>query len=77
MNYVSTRGKAPILGFDDVLLAGLARVRSEFSAEPNAAAQFLAVGESPPDAKLAAIDHAAWAAICLAIMNLDETLTKE
>ena len=25
MNYVSTRGAAPILGFDDVLLAGLAR----------------------------------------------------
>ena len=25
MNYVSTRGKAPVLGFDDVLLAGLAR----------------------------------------------------
>ncbi|MEK9752762.1 MAG: pyridoxal-phosphate dependent enzyme, partial [Rhodospirillaceae bacterium] len=25
MNYVSTRGAAPVLGFDDVLLAGLAR----------------------------------------------------
>ena len=25
VNYVSTRGKAPVLGFDDVLLAGLAR----------------------------------------------------
>lgn len=25
MKYISTRGKAPVLGFDDVLLAGLAR----------------------------------------------------
>ena len=25
MNYVSTRGEAPILGFSDALLAGLAR----------------------------------------------------
>jgi len=25
MRYISTRGAAPILGFDDVLLAGLAR----------------------------------------------------
>ncbi len=61
----------------DTLLAGLARVRSEFSADPDAAAQFLAVGESPRDVKLAAVDQAAWATICLAIMNLDETLTKE
>ncbi|HEY4635721.1 MAG TPA: hypothetical protein VIG92_04095, partial [Rhodospirillales bacterium] len=25
MKYISTRGKAPVLGFDDVLLGGLAR----------------------------------------------------
>ena len=25
MNYISTRGEAPVLGFEDVLLAGLAR----------------------------------------------------
>ncbi|MGA7115730.1 MAG: threonine synthase, partial [Hyphomicrobium sp.] len=25
MNYISTRGRAPVLGFEDVLLAGLAR----------------------------------------------------
>jgi hypothetical protein len=61
----------------DTLLAGLARVRSQFSAEPNSATQFLAVGESPPDSNLADVEHATWAATCLAIMNLDESLTRE
>jgi hypothetical protein len=73
--YVLSRTPRP--AETDTLLAGLARVRSEFSNEPDAATQFLAVGESPRDVRLDAVDYAAWAAICLAIMNLDEALTKE
>ena len=29
------------------------------------------------DERLDAVEHAAWAAVCLAIFNLDEALTKE
>jgi hypothetical protein len=60
-----------------VLLAGLARVRGQFAAEPAAARKFLAAGESKRDERLDPFEHAAWAAVCLAIFNLDEALTKE
>jgi len=42
-----------------------------------AAAKAVSVGESPRDAKLNPAEHAAWSALCLALMNLDETLTRE
>lgn len=38
MKYVSTRGAAPVLGFDDVLLTGLAAEREPAQAERLAAA---------------------------------------
>jgi hypothetical protein len=60
-----------------VLLAALARVRQEFTADPGAATKLLSAGESKRDEKLDAVEHAAWAAVCLAILNLDEALTKE
>ena len=37
----------------------------------------IAVGESPRDTGLDAGEHAALAATCLAILNLDESLTRE
>ena len=73
--YVLSRDPQPAEA--DTLLAGLARVHAEFVAQPEAAAQLLAVGESPRDASLVATEHAAWTAVCLALLNLDETLTKE
>ncbi len=60
-----------------VLAASAARVRREFAADPAAAQKLLAVGESPRDPSLDAVEHAAWTAVCLAILNLDEALTKE
>jgi hypothetical protein len=60
-----------------VLLAAVARIRSQFAAEPAAAKKFLAAGEAKRDERLDPIEHAAWAAVCLAIFNLDEALTKE
>ncbi len=59
------------------LLAGLARVRAEYGTNPQAADELLNVGESPREADLPAVEHAAWTAVCLALLNLDETLTKE
>jgi hypothetical protein len=48
-----------------------------FAADPGAARAALGVGVSPRDASLDAVEHAALAATCLAILNLDEALTRE
>jgi hypothetical protein len=60
-----------------VLLAALARVKREFGADPAAARKLLRVGESKRDEKLDVVEHAAYAAVFTAILNLDEALTKE
>ncbi len=60
-----------------ILLAGLERSRAQFRAAPDEAAKLLAVGESPRNEALDPIEHASWTALCLAILNLDEALTKE
>jgi hypothetical protein len=41
------------------------------------AIQFLSVGESKRNESLDPVEHATWTAFCLAIFNLDETLTRE
>ena len=48
-----------------------------YRADTQAAAALLAVGESPRDAGLDVAEHAALAATCLAILNLDEAQTRE
>ena len=60
-----------------IFLAGLQRSLSEFRQEPLAAERLLAVGESPREASLDAVTHAAWTGLCLAVLNLDEALTKQ
>jgi hypothetical protein len=60
------------------LLAALfARQHATFARDPRSAERFLAVGESPRDGSLDAVGHAALAASCLAILNLDEAITRE
>jgi hypothetical protein len=60
-----------------ILLAAIDRSLSEFLADPEAAGKLLAIGESKRNEQLDAIEHAAWTSLALAVMNLDETLTKE
>jgi hypothetical protein len=60
-----------------ILTKSLAQLRAEFAADPSAADKLLKVGESPRDAKLDPIEHAAFASLCAMILNLDETLTKQ
>lgn len=60
-----------------ILVAGLNRSRSQFQQHPPSAIEILSVGESARDKSLPVVEHAAWANLCLAILNLDETLTKE
>lgn len=62
---------------EKVLLAGFHRAKTQFDANPGEAGAFLAVGESKRDESLNPVEHAALTATCLAILNLDEALTKE
>ena len=59
-----------------ILQASLAKQQARFRADPASAAAFLAVGEKPPAPGIAPAEHAAYSAVCLALLNLDETLTK-
>ncbi len=61
----------------ELLLKRLANLRNDYGQEPAAAKKLIAVGESKPDAKLAAPELAAWTGIALLVLNLDETLSKE
>ena len=59
-----------------LLRASLDKQLVKFRADPAAAEAFLSNGASPRDPKLDAAEHAAYAAVCLGILNLDEALTK-
>ena len=60
-----------------ILLGGLERARRQFSADAAAAEKLSQIGDSPRVAGLPATEHAAWASLCLAVLNLDESLSKE
>jgi hypothetical protein len=48
-----------------------------FAKDVAAAKSLLAVGESKRDETLDVGEHAALSAVCLAVLNLDEALTRE
>lgn len=60
-----------------LLEKSITRLRREFAENPETARAYLAVGESVPSAEINTIEHAAYAALCLSILNTDEALTKE
>ena len=71
-------GRAPDARERELLARMFVRQRARFAANPDAARAILAVGESKRDAaSVDEIDHAALAATCLGILNLDEALTRE
>ncbi len=53
------------------------RALAEFGRDTKSAEAYLKIGESPRDTTVPATDHAAMSAVCLAIYNLDEALTRE
>jgi len=53
------------------------RQRALYAADPAAAAALVSVGASPRDPALDPVEHAALAAVCLAILNLDEALSRQ
>ena len=69
--------RAPTADELRILTKTLNQLRAEFAADPSAADKLLKVGESPRDAKLDPIEHAALSSLCAMILNLDETLTKQ
>jgi len=60
-----------------VLEGALAQFRKHYAADKRAAEAYLKAGESPRDAKLDVMEHAAYAALSSLVLNLDETLTKQ
>ncbi len=64
-------------GEQEILLRGLERTRRQYRGQQEQAIQLVSVGESPRDESLDPIEHAAWASLALAVLNLDETLNRE
>jgi len=63
---------------EKVLLAkSIARLNDQFRADPEAAKSYLSVGDSIPSSKLDPVELAAYASLCLSLLNTDEALTKE
>jgi hypothetical protein len=69
--------RRPSLEERTVLTAGLHRLRAQFAADPAAARKLLAVGEAKRNEKLDPTEHAALAALCNLIFNLDEAQSRE
>ena len=69
--------RTPTLAEQKILSTRLANLRASFAADPTAAHQLSAIGEFARPASLAPAEHAAWTTLCLLILNLDETLSKE
>ncbi len=61
----------------EVLTAALIRSRKQFSQLPALATELLSLGESKIVEGFNRDELATWTALCLAVFNLDETLTKE
>jgi len=60
-----------------VLIKGLQRTRRQYTEVREDATKLLSLGESTRDLSLDPVEHAAWTCLCLAVLNLDETLTRE
>jgi len=74
--FVEALSREPSANEIAVLAKTLARERKRYAADPRAAEKFLAVGESPRNAKLAPEEHAAWAQVATLLLNLSETVTR-
>ena len=59
-----------------VLTSALNRERTRYLANPTAAKEYLANGESPRNEKIPAPEHAAWSQMAALLLNLSETVTR-
>jgi hypothetical protein len=74
-NLLWARSASP--GETAVWQRSLRRAESLFLTDAAAAERLISQGESARDATLDARQHAAWTTLCLTLLNLDESLTKE
>jgi hypothetical protein len=72
-----TLDRAPEPGEERALLKMLDHFEKRYQADPKAADQYLKQGESPRDASLNSAELASYTAVASAMLNLDETITKE
>jgi hypothetical protein len=59
-----------------VLTNAIERERTRYNADPSAANEYLANGESPRNQKIPAPEHAAWSQTAALLLNLSETVTR-
>ena len=67
----------PSLEKQEVFLGGLSDYQAHFSADPEAAAAFLSVGDTVVDETVPPIELAAYTAVASVMLNLDEMITRE
>ena len=70
-------GRAPAERDLAILRNAYEKQRAHYAAEPKAAVELIKVGAAPGATNLPPVEHAALSAVCLAILNLDEALTRE
>ncbi len=70
-------GRQPAPDEVKLLRRSLDRAMAAYKADKPAAETFLKAGDSPRDTTIDSVTHAAYASVCLAILNLDEALTRE
>jgi hypothetical protein len=75
--YRAVLGRVALPRERDVFFARRGDLARRFQDDPAAAEKLLAVGESPRNPALSPVDHATWTSLCLALLNLEETLNKE
>lgn len=69
--------RQPVAAEQQLLADTLSRLRVQYAEDPHAAEALIAVGASKRDASIESLEHAAWTCVILALLNLDETLTRE
>lgn len=70
-------GREPAAKELEVFRQSLKRALVSFEKDPESATRFLSHGDSKSQSKVEPVTRAAWAALCLNLFNLDETLNKE
>jgi hypothetical protein len=70
-------GRVPAAKELEILSRAHDRQAAHFAARPADAAALVSVGAAPREESLDPISHAAMASVCLAILNLDEALSRE
>jgi len=70
-------GRVPSAADLTVLRRLLQRQQSLYEADPEAAKVLLTTGAAPRSSTIGEVEHAAWTAVCLALLNLDEVLVRQ